>query len=124
MIAIGSDRDCGLLYGTSGRHHVAVGQHLSQTESRNGRQGRRPAVVVVLGILPEAEPSPPGSQMRTSSRSVSPPCSNRVRCSTSRTAVYGPVCTVVWEGRSREAPPYPDQRMAAFNRIPWPQSSE
>jgi hypothetical protein len=28
---------------------------------------------------------------------------------TSRTAVYGPVRTVVWEGRSREAPPYPDQ---------------
>jgi hypothetical protein len=26
---------------------------------------------------------------------------------TSRTAVYGPVRTVVWEGRSREAPPYP-----------------
>jgi hypothetical protein len=25
-----------------------------------------------------------------------------------RTAVYGPVCTVVWEGRSRKAPPYPD----------------
>jgi hypothetical protein len=32
------------------------------------------------------------------------------RCisATSRTAVYGPVRTVVWEGRSREAPPYPD----------------
>jgi hypothetical protein len=28
--------------------------------------------------------------------------------STSRTAVYGPVRTVVWEGRSREAPPFPD----------------
>ena len=28
-----------------------------------------------------------------------------------RTAVYGPVCTVVWEGRSREAPPYPDQHL-------------
>jgi hypothetical protein len=25
-----------------------------------------------------------------------------------RTAVYGPVCTVVWEGRRREASPYPD----------------
>src|SRR3712207_7193277 len=25
-----------------------------------------------------------------------------------RTAVYGPVCTVVWEGWGREAPPYPD----------------
>jgi hypothetical protein len=22
--------------------------------------------------------------------------------------VYGPVCPVVWEGRRREAPPYPD----------------
>jgi hypothetical protein len=34
--------------------------------------------------------------------------SNRVSA-TSRTAVYGPVRTVVWEGRSREAPPYPDR---------------
>ena len=31
-----------------------------------------------------------------------------------RTAVYGPVRTVVWEGRSREAPPYPD-----FVRPTW-----
>jgi hypothetical protein len=27
-----------------------------------------------------------------------------------RTAGYGPVCPVVWEGRSCEAPPYPDWR--------------
>jgi hypothetical protein len=27
-----------------------------------------------------------------------------------RTAGYGPVCPVVWEGRSRKAPPYPDSR--------------
>src|SRR5262245_23317807 len=45
--------------------------------------------------------------MRTSNRSVSHPCSKRVSA-TSRTAVYGPVRTVVWEGRSRKAPPYPD----------------
>src|SRR5262249_25552512 len=45
--------------------------------------------------------------MRTSNRSVCPPCSKRVSA-TSRTAVYGPVRTVVWEGRDREAPPYPD----------------
>ena len=30
------------------------------------------------------------------------------QCLIQRTAVYGPVRTVVWEGRSREAPPYPD----------------
>src|SRR5882757_10574743 len=29
-------------------------------------------------------------------------------CLIHRTAVYGPVRTVVWEGWSREAPPYPD----------------
>jgi hypothetical protein len=37
---------------------------------------------------------------------------------------YGPVCQVVWEGRRREASPYPDQSMAARNaqgdkRLPW-----
>lgn len=32
--------------------------------------------------------------------------------STVRTAVYGPVCTVVWEGRGREASPYPDAQVA------------
>jgi hypothetical protein len=35
-------------------------------------------------------------------------CLERVSA-TSRTAVYGPVRTVVWEGRSREAPSYPDR---------------
>ena len=37
--------------------------------------------------------------------------------STGRTAVYGPVCTVVWEGRSREAPPYPYLSLCA--RVVW-----
>ena len=29
---------------------------------------------------------------------------------------YGPVCPVVWEGRSREVPPYPDQSVITFDR--------
>src|SRR5258707_4022892 len=33
-------------------------------------------------------------------------------CIIHRTAVYGPVRTVGWEGRSREAPPYPVSRLA------------
>jgi hypothetical protein len=60
------------------------------------------------GISPGAKPSPWDSLMPTSNRSVSHPCSARVSA-TSRTAECGPVRTVVWEGRSREAPPYPDQ---------------
>ena len=34
-----------------------------------------------------------------------------------RTAVYGPVRPVVWEGRSREAPPYPGQRLRSLDRL-------
>ena len=33
---------------------------------------------------------------------------------TDRTAVYGPVRTVVWEGSGREARPYPDPVAAAM----------
>src|SRR5208283_1302793 len=33
------------------------------------------------------------------------------------TAVYGPVRTVVWEGRSREAPPYPDSFVPTRARV-------
>ena len=40
---------------------------------------------------------------------------------TGRTAVYGPVCTVVWEGWSREASPYPDSyRTTGPRRHPSP----
>src|SRR5258708_6049362 len=76
--------------------------------SQSGLQGKRPAAAAVLGISPAAELSLLGSQMHTSNRSACHPCSNRVSA-TSRTAVYGPVRTVVWEGRSCEAPPYPDR---------------
>src|SRR6516225_2253249 len=36
-----------------------------------------------------------------------------------RTAVFGPVRTVVWEGRSREAPPYPDRHRPGPCPRPW-----
>ena len=67
--------------------------------------------------LPPA-PTAPGT--RASARRCTSPCpmptSTRSdfrdwtlgECLSSRTAVYGPVRTVVWEGRGREAPPYPD----------------
>jgi hypothetical protein len=48
----------------------------------------------IICVSPAVEPSLPGSPMRASNRSVCPPCSKRVSA-TSRTAVYGPVRTVV-----------------------------
>src|SRR5262249_27223420 len=86
--------------------------------SQSGLQGKRPAAAAVLGISPAAELSLLGSQMHTSNRWACHPCFNRVSA-TSRTAVYGSVRTVVWEGRSCEAPPYPDR--SGF--VPWPFAS-
>src|SRR5215469_5255029 len=90
------------------KHHVVVERLCSHMGSRSMRQAKLPAVVAAPGVSPGAEPSQRGSPMPTSDRSASHPCSERVSA-TSRTAVYGPVRTVVWEGRRREAPPYPDQ---------------
>src|SRR5215831_4620932 len=36
-------------------------------------------------------------------------------CLIRRTAGYGPVCPVVWEGRSRKTSPYPDLKTLAFS---------
>ena len=94
--------------GANGKPHGAAARHSSQMGSQSGLQGTRPAAAAALGISLAAELSLLGSQMHTSSRSACHPCSNRVSV-TSRTAVYGPVRTVVWEGRSCKAPPYPDQ---------------
>jgi len=46
--------------------------------------------------------------MHTSARSGYLHCS-RTTSLTSRTAVYGPVCTVVWQGSAGDCRPYADQ---------------
>ena len=58
---------------------------------------------------PVADQPQPGPQYRAAQRLLRPDRPRiRRRRPCRRTAVYGPVRTVVWEGRSREAPPYPD----------------
>src|SRR5215831_10503398 len=47
--------------------------------------------------------------MRTSNRSDCRHCSRKCRRNHSRTAVYGPVCTVVWQGSVGDRRPYADQ---------------
>ena len=91
------------LFGASGKHHGVVERHWLRCESQ-GSCATRPVVAVALGLSHGAKPSASGSPMPTSNRSAFRLCLERVSA-TSRTAVYGPVRTVVWEGRSREAPP-------------------
>jgi len=68
---------------------------------RPARQDRRvkPDGLAAQGLKPPR---------RCVTRSPGPLSSRKEAGSIRRTAVYGPVRTVVWEGRSREAPPYPD----------------
>ena len=50
-----------------------------------------------------------GTETPRVERGAESPAGNpRVDSITHRTAVYGPVRTVVWEGRRSDPPPYPD----------------
>ena len=53
--------------------------------------------------------------MRSSTRSAFPDWRHSQELNSIEPPWYGPVCPVVWEGRSREAPPYPD--LCAEKRI-------
>jgi hypothetical protein len=54
--------------------------------------------------------------MSISTRSVCPDSLRRSKLNSIEPPRYGPVCQVVWEGRRREAPPYPDQWVAGLDR--------
>ena len=54
--------------------------------------------------------------MHTSARSAFLHCS-RITSLTSRTAVYGPVRTVVWQGSAGDCRPYADQTGYTENRV-------
>src|SRR5262245_5418213 len=66
---------------------------------------RKPARPLAAQQQPPLWRSP--SPMLPSARSACHPSHSASR-SIRRTAVYGPVCPVVWEGWRREASPYPD----------------
>ena len=97
--------------GSEMRLKIQLRLDFSSAPTGEARQAGREDVESLLVVH---EPERPANTSRTmeevcerSNRSLFRPWSKRVSA-TSRTAVYGPVRTVVWEGRSREAPPYPD----------------
>src|SRR5215204_873315 len=89
----------------------------------SGTDRRRPERPLAAQQQPRAE----HGHLQSRSRLARPPVSGgRLSRVIRRTAVYGPVRTVVWEGRHREMPPYPDLE-AAFSEPPigrrsYPQS--
>src|SRR5215204_3093013 len=88
------------------RAHPVCGAAPARGRARPGGSDRRlPAWPLAAQQQPRSHPCPPQSLPRDARSALRGRPTQRL---IHRTAVYGPVRTVVWEGRSREAPPYPD----------------
>jgi hypothetical protein len=86
------------------------GGEVGQRRSARGRHGGRElplAAAMAPGTSPGPRPFQSGFRMPISSRSAFPHWSTKARV-TDRTAVYGPVRTVVWQGVG-DRRPYADQ---------------
>src|SRR6267142_2417507 len=103
----GPDEGCVPWSGCNGNEGLLVMPNCDAAASAGIRRRKPPVAHVVLGGSATVPHLPWLYRTPHSNRSVL----QLLRYQASliyRTAVYGPVCTVVWEGRSREAPPYPD----------------
>src|SRR5215475_11086297 len=93
--------------GSSGSGGVLALLSCDAAASAGTWRRKLPVAHVALGGSAIVPPSTLLSQLPTSGPSACLP-SAPSRPHNHRTAGYGPVCPVVWEGRSRETPPYPD----------------
>src|SRR5215204_5919347 len=90
------------------RAHPVCGAAPARGRARPGGSDRRlPAWPLAAQQQPRSHPCPPEGLPRDARSALRERPTQRL---IHRTAVYGPVRTVVWEGRSRKAPPYPDFR--------------
>src|SRR5215207_1953186 len=97
------------------RAHPVCGAAPARGRARPGGSDRRlPAWPLAAQQQPRSHPCPPQSLPRDARSALRERPTQRL---IHRTAVYGPVRTVVWEGRSREAPPYPDCAPSMFDSL-------
>ena len=102
----GSGQPCG----GSGKHSAAAGPLCWNWGCESGWPTIRPAAGSAPGTSQRPKPFLSGFPMPISNRSVFLRYS-RIVSVTSRTAVYGPVRTVVWQGSAGDRRPYADQRL-------------
>src|SRR3954447_6836685 len=94
--------------------HPVCGTAPARGRARSGGSDRRlPAWSLAAQQQPRSHPCSPQSLPRDARSALRERPTQRL---IHRTAVYGPVCTVVWEGRSREVPPYPDSGAREIQR--------
>src|SRR6266542_5211665 len=86
-------------------HSLCRAATLRRRPGPGGANRRQPTWSMAARKQPRAHHCYANRLLRFTRPAVRRQTANRIN---HRTAVYGPVRTVVWEGRSREAPPYPD----------------
>src|SRR5208283_2240396 len=90
------------------------------SEQRDLRDDRRQKKPILFGLAEASRgEAPRGIQEGTESPSGDALCRKPgyfTPSSTRRTAVCGPACTVVWEGRTGDCPPYPDCGLSKSGR--------
>src|SRR6266542_3328378 len=86
-------------------HSLCRAATLRRRPGPGGANRRQPTWSMAARKQPRAHHRNANRLLRFTRPAVRRQTANRI---IHRTAVYGPVRTVVWEGRSREAPPYPD----------------
>src|SRR5882724_12593241 len=87
------------------RYSLHQAATLRRRPGPGGTDRRQPTWPLAAGSEPRAPHGPANRRIQITRPTVRRDPATRLIY---RTAVYGPVRTVVWEGRSREAPPYPD----------------
>ena len=115
----GSGDGCVPSPGSNGSTDAHVTNGCAASASVGNWQPILPAAPTALGGSAQVPRSTLLCQTYSSPRrSTSQPWHPNLLSNLYRTAVYGPVRTVVWEGRSREALPYPDRVHWANRKMP------
>ena len=108
--------------GSHDRERAAEGPNDREGESDSRLRGdMRPKIQYPLAFRTEgrgetSDADHEGTESPLAKRDTQSPATGESHCRTLNSIEppwYGPVCPVVWEGRSREAPPYPDLRAAS-----------
>src|SRR5208337_843699 len=113
----GSVEDCVCIFGGSGEPGKTASKNCAIVAYRSSMQRWRQARPRASGECQDTRRSNRRCATAISTRSVSPESTRPPKLNSIEPPRYGSVCQVVWEGRCREASPYPDLgRTTGFRR--------
>src|SRR5208337_4891031 len=105
----GSVEDCVCIFGGTGEPGKTASENYAIAAYRSSMRRWRPARPRASGECQDTRRSNRRCATAISTRSVFPESMRPSKLNSVEPPRYGSVCQVVWEGRCREASPYPDQ---------------